>query len=148
MLVAVFGLPLFVILFAIAWIDLATFRIPNLLNLLLAVIGIAWQIHLGLTPVHWQIFFALILAGTVFAVRHFFYQRTGLHGLGMGDVKMAGAAGLWIFPHNLPLFVMISSLSGLSYALIKNGTSRVHAVPFGPFLAFGLFVTWVWEIIG
>ena len=76
-------------------------------------------------------------------------QQTGL---GLGDVKMAGAAALWFSPWNLPLFLFVACASALGYiavrALAKGRLDRAERVAFGPFLGVGLWVTFILERSG
>lgn len=142
----IFTTLLFVILIAIAMIDLASFRIPNILNLLLAITGAVWQFVSTSEQLIHQAQFALCLLLLFYSVQKIHTRLTGKIGLGMGDVKMVGAAGLWISPLSFPLFVFIASFGGLVFALIKRGSENTTMIPFGPFLALSLFVIWVWEI--
>jgi len=80
-----------------------------------------------------------------FAVKICFEQVTGKHGLGLGDVKMVGAAGIWISPFNYPAYVFIASALGLIFGLFMVGRDKFAKIPFGPFLALALFLIWVWE---
>ena len=65
-------------------------------------------------------------------------------GMGLGDVKLAGAIGLFLgmpdaFFSFLAAFVT-GALTGL--VLIARGRSTLKGhVPFGPFLIFGVFLT-------
>jgi len=140
-----FGVVLFATLFTIAFFDFSSMRIPNILNLTLAVSGCGWQIVMGQANILFQIFFSGSLLLFFWAVRFYYHHVSGRQGLGLGDVKMAGAAGLWIAPINFPVFVFLASVSGLLYGLFKVGRNKVAKIPFGPFLAIGLFLTWLWE---
>lgn len=142
----VFSILLFVILMMIAIVDFASFRIPNLLNLLLALTGSIWQFVSSSEQLVYQALFATGLFLVFYSVQKIHTRITGKLGLGMGDVKMVGAAGFWISPFNLPFFVFIASLGGLIFALVKRGSEEAYIIPFGPFLALSLFVVWVWEI--
>ncbi|HLP66339.1 MAG TPA: A24 family peptidase, partial [Rhizobium sp.] len=81
-----------------------------------------------------------LFGGLFAAIRHIHAQLTGRIGLGMGDVKMAAAAGCWISGSELPFFLGISSLAGLGYVAVRLAAERrtPERIPFGPFLGFGL----------
>jgi len=140
-----FGAALVLILITISWIDITHYRIPNWLNASLAVIGFSWQFSIDHSFIMFQVLFAVALGLAMFLMRYLYFLRSGHHGLGLGDVKMAGAAALWIAPQNLPIFIFLSSSAGLVFAITNVHFNRTRLIPFGPFLAFGLFVTWFWE---
>ena len=143
---SVFGVALLAILGAIAWIDWRTFVIPDVLNLCLGLSGCLYR--LALSPAD-----LLLHAGAgagVFAlfwlVRRGHVAATGRIGLGLGDVKMAGAAAVWISPWHLPVLVFGASFSALAVLLTRELATGGGVVrerqPFGPFLALSLALTW------
>jgi leader peptidase (prepilin peptidase) / N-methyltransferase len=61
-------------------------------------------------------------------------------GLGMGDVKLAGAMGLWLGPAVVPALLvafLAGSLAGLVMVLKAGAAARKATLPFGVFLALG-----------
>jgi leader peptidase (prepilin peptidase) / N-methyltransferase len=75
------------------------------------------------------------------------YERwRGLPGLGLGDAKLFGIAGLWLGFPGLPGCLLVAALSGLvSAAILIRDHGWVHArqpIPFGPHLALGLWLSW------
>jgi prepilin signal peptidase PulO-like enzyme (type II secretory pathway) len=147
-----FGTALLLVLVAIARIDLKTLTIPDALNALLAVLGLAWSWQAsGGFPVQSVLFAAAMLAA-MWLVRFVFRLARGAQGLGLGDVKMAGASALWFSPWNAPAFLFFSAISALVFvAAGRSVTGRLDTkarVPFGPFLGVGLFATWLLERSG
>lgn len=71
-------------------------------------------------------------------VRRGFRAARGLEGMGFGDVKLAGAAGLWLGPFWLGPWLSVSCALALAFAL-GRGLGREQAFAFGPFLVGGLF---------
>jgi leader peptidase (prepilin peptidase) / N-methyltransferase len=68
-------------------------------------------------------------------------------GLGLGDVKFAAAAGLWLSWQQMVLMLFIAFSSGglIACALIFLGCKgRKDMIPFGPFLTLGLWLTYVY----
>lgn len=144
-----FAGALVAILTAIAVVDFRDQIIPDMLNLALAVLGLAFAaLDSRSLPIGQLGFAALMLAG-FWLVRAGFQRYRGVAGLGLGDVKMAGAAAFWFSPWNLPLFLFTAAASALVFVLSNSMAKRPvdkHArIPFGPFLGFGLFVTWALE---
>ncbi len=134
----------------IAVIDLQKLIIPDLCNAVLAVTGLAVQWHAGTLDLAWILIGVAVFAGTFALVRTVHYRARGQVGLGLGDVKMAAAAACWITVSSFPLFLAASSLSALLFVVLMlpfwktdAGTRRV---PFGPFLAAGLLLTWSLDV--
>jgi len=134
----------------IAVIDMRRLIIPNICNILLAVSGLAAHWFLGSFDLAWILAGVLVFAGTFALVRAVHFHARGQIGLGLGDVKMAAAAACWITVSSFPLFLAVSSLGALAFALVMlpfwKKDARMQRVPFGPFLAAGLLLTWVFEI--
>ncbi len=134
-------------LLALAWIDALTMRLPDFLSLPLILAGLAdaiWQDPAALTgralgaAVGYAVF--RLLAWVYRCLRH-------RDGLGEGDAKLLAAAGAWLGVAPLATTVLIAALSALVYAAglvlsgrAMDGTTRL---PFGPFLALGLWLSWL-----
>lgn len=151
-----FAVALLAVLVPIAVIDLRAMIIPDRLTLALAALGLAWQaLTLRALPLGAILFSAALLAGFLL-LRALHFRLRGVTGLGLGDVKMAGAAGLWFSPWNLPLFLFSASFSALVFVLVchlagaraGSGIDKGARIPFGPFIAAGLFLTWTLERSG
>jgi leader peptidase (prepilin peptidase) / N-methyltransferase len=149
-----FGVGLAELMLAIAVVDWRHFIIPDRLN--------AAAFALGLVLAWWQDpqdpFVALatalargaVLAAAFWALR-FCYQRVrGREGLGLGDVKLAGVAGVWLGWPMLPLVVELAAVAalifyGLRQVIQKQSWSATSRLPFGVFLAVDLWITWLFE---
>ena len=136
----------------LAWIAIVDFRdliIPDALNIALAAVGLAYAALDQRAFPGGQVAFALLTLAGFWLVRAGFQRFRGVAGLGLGDVKMAGAAAFWFSPWNAPLFLFATAFSALVFVASKSLTMRrvdKHSrIPFGPFLGFGLFVTWALE---
>lgn len=133
----------------IASIDFRRFIIPDWCNLGLATSGLAVGQVLGPFDVVSRLISILVFGGLFLSVRHFHQRLTGRVGLGLGDVKMAAAAGCWIGVEDLSLFLAVASLSGLIFVAglqVVRGKGKVDRVPFGPFLGAGLMVSWLSDV--
>lgn len=131
----------------IACIDFRRFVIPDACNAVLAASGICVSILSGRFDPTTLVVSIGLFGGLFAAIRHIHAQLTGRIGLGLGDVKMAAAAGCWISGSDLPFFLGISSLAGLTYAAVRLAAERrtPERVPFGPFLGFGLVSLFVFD---
>ncbi|ASY70281.1 prepilin peptidase [Sinorhizobium fredii] len=140
---------LMVQLTVIALIDARRSIIPDVCNALLGLTGVAAHWLLGSFDVLRIVTGAVVFGGTFALARAVHFRARGQVGLGLGDVKMAAAAGCWITIASFPLFLAIASLSALLFVLamlpVWKGALQKRRVPFGPFLALGLALSWLAE---
>lgn len=125
-----------VCLILIALIDLRLFIIPDGLSITIAIIGIL------LTALKSNYLNHTLTAVLSFLVFGFVVVITKGRGMGMGDVKLAGAIGLLLgFPSSLIAFMaafIIGAVWGVGLILFRKKSPK-DAVPFGPFLVLGVF---------
>ncbi|MNT74661.1 Type 4 prepilin-like proteins leader peptide-processing enzyme [compost metagenome] len=81
------------------------------------------------------------------------YRRVrGREGLGVGDPLLLGAGGAWVGWIGLPSVLLWASLAGLSVAAgalaVRRRLSGSDRLPFGAFLAVGLWLTWLYGPLG
>ena len=125
---------LFSLLMVLSVIDWRTFTIPNGINLAILILGV---IRLLTDLSGWMGYLiGLVAVSGVFLLLHI---ATGGNGLGMGDVKLVGAAGLLLGWQNMILAVLLGSLGGalIHSARMKKGAGKKLA--FGPYLAGGIW---------
>ena len=71
-------------------------------------------------------------------------------GLGWGDVKLIAAIGAWIGWQFVPWFILLASMSALTYGIfqiIKHGKHMANErIPFGPFLCGSSWLVWLYAI--
>ena len=155
-------------LLLMAVIDYRRQIIPDQINLFLVALGILLVAsRFFFHYFHWpagQISFLGASAGfltPIFLVKHFFINRAaagllGLiffggivaatrgRGMGMGDVKLAGALGFLLgWPDAIIVFFLsfvIGALWSVGLMALRRKSIK-DAVPFGPFLAAAVFVT-------
>ena len=125
---------LFSMLLVASVIDWREFIIPNGINLVIFLLGLT---RLLTDLKHWKLYvIGMVSVSLVFLLLHI---MTGGNGLGMGDVKLVGAAGLLLGWQKMILAVLVGSLLGcLIHSLrMKKGAGRKLA--FGPYLAVGIW---------
>lgn len=142
---ASFTVLLISVLLAISYADFKEMRIPDWLSASLLVGGLTFWLLTARESLPAQILSGTALASAMWLIRLGHSRITGRIGLGLGDIKMAGAGALWINPLLLPFFVFAASASGLVYALLIAKPDRGGRLPFAPFLAIGLFSCWITE---
>jgi leader peptidase (prepilin peptidase) / N-methyltransferase len=90
---------------------------------------------------------ALLLAGLFLGFRLLYRWIRGYDGLGLGDVKLAAVAGLWLDWTSAAIAVDIAALSALAFVLIGivrgHKVSRKTRVPFGLFFAPAIWLSWL-----
>jgi len=127
--------------------DAFAFRLPDILTLPLLVTGlvVAWWL-----PDHdfWGHAIAAFLGAAVFYAVSVAYRRTrGQDGLGIGDAKLAGAAGAWLGWQALPYVVLLACAVGLIWvgiAMIRRGKAALRErIPFGIALCLAMWTIWL-----
>src|SRR5690242_12288036 len=142
-----FGMLLVAIIVSIAVIDCRKMILPDRLNFLLATGGLGQAIILRQpTPLDASLGAALGLI-TLWGVAGTFRRFRGFDGLGRGDQKFAGAAGLWIGWQQMAPMLLIASCSALAFVALRSAKGRRlelgERMPFGPFLGIGTIVCWL-----
>ena len=146
----VMGAALAVISLAIAGVDYRQMIIPDELNASAFVVGLVAAGLKSSTAPFDAILEAVVRAAAMFAVFFVFrglYRRLrGVEGMGLGDVKLAAAAGAWLDWPQLPIAVDIAALSALAAAFFARLGGRevtfTARVPFGLFFAPSILILW------
>ena len=126
----------------IAAIDWRRRIIPNWCNAAVAVLGLVHAAAGGGEVLLWAALEGVITFALFWLVRRSYHAFRSVHGLGMGDVKFLGAAGLWTGLQGIAPLVLVACVTGLIYIGVERLRGRAvstrHAIPFGPFLVLGL----------
>ena len=136
------------VLLALAETDRRTMVLPDALTLPLLACGLlaTWW----LAPAHLLDhaigaaagFAALALVGGLYL------RVRGREGLGLGDAKLLAAGGAWLGWAALPGVVVAAAASALAVALAGRLSGRPlaagDALPFGPYLALGVWLGWLY----
>lgn len=157
LLCLLFGLGLLVLL---SIIDLKTFLLPNIYVAPFAALGIAFHF---LTDFYYLNITEIIVGGVagygiLRLIRFAGNKYYGQDSLGLGDVKLLGAAGLWLGMEGV-LFAMtlgafVGLLHGIGYALYRKLTTDQPfsltqlVIPAGPGFAVGIILVAAWMFQG
>jgi leader peptidase (prepilin peptidase)/N-methyltransferase len=148
----VLSVGLVAFLAAICAIDARFGIIPDKLVGAMAICGIAAVWLLDPNEMMFRPVEAVIVAIAIAAFRSIYRWGRGYDGLGFGDAKFLAAATLWIGLRSLPALLMIAVISALASAFLLKSTRYEidgrHAIPFGPHLAVGLWLAWVFDPMG
>lgn len=127
-------------------VDFRYLRIPNVVNALILLTGVGAVALTDLSLLGPHALTAFAGFGVFWLIGEMLYRRTGTEYLGLGDAKLFGAGLMWVGPLGAPSALLLASLSALAFAVSRQRfkkTLRKQSVPFGPFLAFGIFMTWI-----
>jgi len=148
------GLALLMI--AIAVVDARRFIIPDELTIAALALGFVHAALLDTDAIMPSLATAAlrgaVLALAFWGLRIAYGRLRGREGIGLGDVKLAGVAGVWLDWATMPVAVEIAALAALAvYAVrrFRGGRSvrRTIRLPFGLFFAPAIWIGWLLESI-
>ena len=146
------GAGLALAMLAIAVVDGQSFLIPDPLNAAGLALGLANSAVLGqgdlVAAMAGSALRAAVLALLFFGLRLIYARLRGRDGLGLGDVKLAAVAGVWLDWSVMPIAVEIAALSALSvYALrryvLRHPLRSSSRLPFGLYFAPAIWIGWL-----
>ena len=146
-----FGAALAAICILIAFCDWRSFIIPNELNALGVAIGLVAAATASDGVTHALMMAALrasVAASLFLALRGFYYWWRGQQGLGLGDVKLAAVAGVWLDWPILPYAIEVAAFAALAAYIVAQVVFRKPLtaqarLPFGVFLAPAIWLCWI-----
>lgn len=138
---------------AVAVEDLQRFQVRDVVVALTVLSGVAWHVsdarttgaslattimELGLQ--------AAICGGALLVVREGYYRLKGVDGLGLGDVKLAFAAGTWIAWDMFATATFLASTAALSVVVLTIARQGAWApdrrIPLAASLAPAIWIVW------
>jgi leader peptidase (prepilin peptidase) / N-methyltransferase len=127
-----------------AWTDLRRRIIPDWLNLTILLLGLLWSFARDGWGGAFEAACAAVVAGaTVWLLRRLYFAIRKIQGLGLGDVKFLAAAATWVGIAGIPMVLLAATLTALATAgvlqIAGQSMTRQTSLPFGPFLAIGLW---------
>ena len=94
---------------ALAWIDLRRGLIPNWLNLGIALTGLARVAALdGSAAALVAACEGVLVGAIVWLLRELYFRLRKFQGLGLGDVKLLAASGIWIGIASVPVQLLVA----------------------------------------
>ena len=140
---------LIAILVYLAYYDLRTFRLPDVITLPLILLGLLFNSLSNQRFISFQdAIIGAILGYTCHWLLNLLYRIVKKQdGVGMGDAKLLAALGAWLGWFALPSILLMASLTGLIGGIIWlqwNKQNHRSAFPFGPFLAIAGIIELLW----
>ncbi|HET6376826.1 MAG TPA: A24 family peptidase [Methylocella sp.] len=152
----VFGGALGIVMLAIAAADARFFIIPDELTACAAALALANAAVSGADSVLDNVASAgvrgLLLALAFYTLRRLYWRLRHREGIGLGDVKLAAAAGAWLDWTFILLAIEIAALAGIAgYTAMQIAARRplsaVAKLPFGLFFAPAIWICWLLHAI-
>lgn len=148
----------FITLLTLSVIDLRTWLLPDKYNLTLALLGIAFHSSTQFrifSPA--ELFYGAALgAGTLYAVRFLGNRHYKQDTLGLGDVKLLGAAGFWLGVEGVVFAITIGACAGLCHGIGIALTRAIQTksrpnlkrlmLPAGPGFCVGILLVSIWKL--
>ena len=139
-------------LLLIAVIDAENFWLPDLLTLPLIATGL---IAGGIAAQGWpwpQLIGAALGFGLLWLLAWLYKQVRHRDGLGGGDPILFAGAGAWVGWMGLPTVLLWACAVGFSIVatllITRRAVSGTDRLPFGTFLAVGIWLTWLYGPLG
>ena len=148
------GAALALLMVAIAAVDARRFIIPDELSVAALALGFVYaaadDADVWGQALAWSVLRGAVPALAFFAVRAFYHRLRGREGIGLGDVKLAGVAGVWLDWSIIPIAIEIAAVSALGAYLIRHlyfgrAIGPATRMPFGLFLAPAIWIGWLLE---
>lgn len=134
-------------LVALAGIDLDHQLLPDAITLPLLWLGLLANVGGVFTDLTSAVVGAAAGYLVLWSVYWLFRLATGREGMGYGDFKLLAALCAWLGWQQLPLLLLIASLTGALYgtaALLLKRHERRAPFAFGPFLALAGWIALLW----
>ena len=142
-------LSLILVLVYLAYIDLRTFRLPDLFTLPLIFVGLCFNGFSSLAFIDSQasILGALLGYSLLWLLNRLYRYIKKQDGIGMGDAKLLAALGAWLGWSALPGVLFLASVLGIVGGILwlkLNKKNQGSPFPFGPFLIFAGIIELLW----
>ncbi len=128
-------------------VDLKEQIIPNRLNLLIFEVGLVFVFLHGFSNINiaLNMLIGMITGGAIFLIITLLGGLiAGKEAMGMGDVKLMGALGLYFGLQNIVvisvLAFLIGAIGSIIFMIIKRKTANTY-IPFGPFIVISSVIT-------
>ncbi len=136
----------FLSLIWMGWIDHKLWILPNELVGLLAITALPFHFATDWFFGGWLfvIIGGMVGAGALLLVRAVANKIYGFETMGLGDVKLLGAAGLWLGPEDILIALSVGAFCGVAHAvglaMIEKKSLNRMMLPAGPGFICGILI--------
>lgn len=127
--------------------DIETYLLPDPVVVILAIGGIATLLMLDTGTLLQHSLAALAIGLLIVVMDRIYFQFRGRHGIGMGDAKLLAAGAIWIGAAGILTAILWACLTGLAHCLgfvaLRQKLSGTLRIPFGPHIALGIWLAWL-----
>jgi prepilin signal peptidase PulO-like enzyme (type II secretory pathway) len=116
--------------------------IPDTGVVLLAVFGCGFSTWSSTNSVVADLSVAATVVVCLALVGELIWAQRGVDVLGLGDVKLIGAGVLVVGADQVWIMILLAATGGIFAALLAKRREE-QGIPFGPFLAYAIFVTFL-----
>jgi len=136
----------------IAYVDSRTFIIPDWLTGAGLLLGLASAVALRaqypIEALQDACLRGFVVASIFFGLRWLYRMLRGRQGIGLGDVKLAAVAGVWLDWPMIPVAIELACAGAICVHMFRQLTLRrrirgTGMVPFGLFFAPAIWAGWV-----
>lgn len=135
-------------LVALSAVDYLAFRLPDILTLPLIGCGLVISYWLPEPDVFGHLCGSVAGFVVLYAIAEAYRRTRGQEGLGLGDAKLAAAAGAWLGWQLLPSVLLIACAAGFVWvgiAVARRGKAALREhIPFGVPLCFAFWLVWLY----
>jgi len=131
---------------ALAWIDVAVQRLPDLLTALAYAGTVGLLVLAAATGGHWPDLLRAAGGGLALAAAFLALAVISRAAIGLGDAKLSASLGTMLAWSGWPTLVagvfagfLLAAVYGLGL-LVSGRATRRHRIPFGPFMVAGAFL--------
>ncbi len=142
----------FIALLWMGWIDLKLWILPNELVALVALTALPFHFATDWFFGGWLFFMigGLVGGGALLAIRAVANRLYGFETLGLGDVKLMAAVGLWLGPEAVLMALSAGAFCGVAHAVAlavinKQSLNRMM-LPAGPGFIMGSLIVAIWTM--
>ena len=140
------------VLLALSVVDFLALRLPDVLTLPLTAIGLLLALFLPESRPLTHLIGAAAGFFALYGIALLYRALRGREGLGLGDAKLAAAAGAWLGWQALPFVVLIACAAGFVWvgvAMMLRGRAAVQEeIAFGVPLCFAIWLVWLYGVPG
>ncbi|HEY1962978.1 MAG TPA: prepilin peptidase [Rhizomicrobium sp.] len=137
-------------LLALSIVDLLAFRLPDVLTLPLTGLGLLLSLSLPDSHPLAHLIGAASGFFALYSVALLYRSVRRREGLGLGDAKLAAAAGAWLGWQALPFAVLIACAAGFILvgvaAILRGRKAFQEEIAFGVPLCLAIWLVWLYGV--